>query len=909
VRGDDVIDALLKEWDIDDQQPKFARLGNAWVMFPNPRYDPDVPERVVEHLLLAARGVEPGEEGVYFTGRAAQIERIVAWLRAGEPGAWVVTGPAGSGKSAILGRVVSLSNRDERARLLALGPIEHADPGEGTVHAHVHARGVTAERLVEALDEQWVRRGVLPRHPAGPRNRGELHGAIQRSGRHPVIVLDGLDEAGLDAWGIAAEVIRLLADVSLLLISTRDLPAREGGLSLVQSLGAQAIIDLGEEAARPQTEADVRRYVEKRLSGIAAAMDPAKVADAVVHLAQEQSEGLFLLTRVVTAQLRTAPLDTALPGWETLLDHSLEAAFDRDLSRLPPLSRGDRTLPQAARELLTALTWGYGAGLPDDVWPVIATALFPGEPSYQRPDVFWLLGQAGRYVVEDGEGGRAVYRLTHQRLVEHLRHGAGVSPEPGTTETPAARVAQALVRYYLDLLEAGQPPQAHTYLRRYVWRHCADAGEAGIEALRQLVARNEGVFLPDLANALNNLGIRYSELGRWPEALGPTAEALALRRELAAQNPAFRPDLASALNNLGARYSELGRATDADAVWESTLAVLPHAADRAFLLLRRAEARPPGDLTAVQDLLTAQSLVPDGNGELLADLHAVCRTRRAHEPAAFDAAWQDLSGHEPPPWLRLAEAHLALVWQWLTAEPVEAERQLLAEHASDLLAEETDIALDEIALGQSNPSAIEPFRDLIRRARQVGVEEAYRPRIAQALLSKWMDADLEGKRALLAERGEALLGADVAEALQALREAYPEEPALSVHEALLALTRQGHAELAFQSLSDPEHAPALLDDLARSKDIAALDPLTTLVLNIETTDPVQAAAWFHRAIAFAADNQPDKASDAVYHARRLDPQQVPAWLGLLVALAPRHPEVVPLSQALLVPSTAGSNHP
>jgi hypothetical protein len=63
VRGDDIIDALLKEWDIPDQQPNGYMAGNAWVMLPNPLYDPDAPERVVEHLLLAAQGRAPDEEG------------------------------------------------------------------------------------------------------------------------------------------------------------------------------------------------------------------------------------------------------------------------------------------------------------------------------------------------------------------------------------------------------------------------------------------------------------------------------------------------------------------------------------------------------------------------------------------------------------------------------------------------------------------------------------------------------------------------------------------------------------------------------------------------------------------------------------------------------------------------------
>ena len=72
--------------------------------------------------------------------------------------------------------------------------------------------------------------------------------------------------------------------------------------------------------------------------------------------------------------------------------------------------------------------------------------------------------------------------------------------------------------------------------------------------------------------ALNNLGIRYSALGRPDEALAPTEEAVAGYRELAADNPAHLPDLAMALTNLGNRYRELGRPDEALAPTEEAVA-------------------------------------------------------------------------------------------------------------------------------------------------------------------------------------------------------------------------------------------------------------------------------------------------------------------------------------------------
>ena len=48
--------------------------------------------------------------------------------------------------------------------------------------------------------------------------------------------------------------------------------------------------------------------------------------------------------------------------------------------------------PTAARELLHALTYAYGSGLPaDDLWPAIATAISPTGTQYTRNDAYALL--------------------------------------------------------------------------------------------------------------------------------------------------------------------------------------------------------------------------------------------------------------------------------------------------------------------------------------------------------------------------------------------------------------------------------------------------------------------------------------------------------------------------------------
>ena len=91
---------------------------------------------------------------------------------------------------------------------------------------------------------------------------------------------------------------------------------------------------------------------------------------------------------------------------------------------------------------------------------------------------------------------------------------------------------------------------------------------------RELAAANPDRYRPDLAQSLDNLGIRFSELGRPADALPVTEEAVAIRRELAAANPdRYRPDLARSLYNLGIRFSELGRPADALPLTEEAVAI------------------------------------------------------------------------------------------------------------------------------------------------------------------------------------------------------------------------------------------------------------------------------------------------------------------------------------------------
>jgi hypothetical protein len=262
-------------------------------------------------------------------------------------------------------------------------------------------------------------------------------------------------------------------------------------------------------------------------------------------------EGGFLYARVITSQLREQPLNTSVPGWEDQLAVTVTAAFDRDLRALT----GGGTAEVAARHLLTALASSYGAGLPArDVWPALASALL-SEGGYDDGDVDWVLQVLGRYVIESGEGGVAVYRLFHQELVDHLAS----DPDQGR------RIDLAVGRLLVDQSGHGaHPGNVSPYVRRHAAAHLARAEWAGIAVLQSLAQEHRTLFLPGTAMALNDLAIRFADQGRGLEAIEAAQQATDAYRELAEADPEqHRPNLAAAVNNLAKMLSDNGRVDDA----------------------------------------------------------------------------------------------------------------------------------------------------------------------------------------------------------------------------------------------------------------------------------------------------------------------------------------------------------
>lgn len=589
--GHDLGDSVLKEWTSDAHRPEFLALGSVWHLLPSPlRHRPGHPPPgpftgLVSQLVAVAADSEPtGEEEQLppLTGRQQETALLADRMQRGQPGLVVVTGAPGAGKSALLARLVAATRPEVRRRLAGAGDpkatlagaLGHADPGYRTVAAYVRARGLTADRMAEQVADQLVLAGVIPPSPTGkPRNAALLVGELQQADLAvpPVVVVDGLDEARTQAFPVATELLQRLAPLATVVVGTRELPgppATPSLLSLLDPGGAR--LDLSDPSAYARTEADLRAYVVGRLRGAYGAAQAHQVADVLLSVMKERS---FLLARVGTDALLTTSLDLSAPGWQKRIAGSLVEAMTQDMDRLPwpqrPLPDGVQPADVAA-QLLRALTYGFGAGLPLEEWAVVAATLGP-VPDLTPADAVWALDTAGQYVVQDLDHGTAVYRLAHQSVADILR--VPFVPTVGVPfDESVLPVTSALLDRYADLLRAGVPPAAPSYLWYAAWRHAAAAGPAGLDLFQPLTDRQPRL-LADLAMAHLEVVGRLATWGHHERAVPFSEQAVELLRRAVQRHDVGYGErlLADALATLSIVDAQTGRTTAAIAAAEEAL--------------------------------------------------------------------------------------------------------------------------------------------------------------------------------------------------------------------------------------------------------------------------------------------------------------------------------------------------
>lgn len=451
---------------------------SAFELIPNPNFgtrplsDFVSDHKLAAHFEPAARGVSVGETGWYFTGRKQELIQIAQWLN--EPrstgdnrGMLVVTGSPGCGKSALVSRVVVLSNRDLRDRVPKWQNLPaNTLPPLGAIHVVIWCHNKTLDQVVAELGE---RIGVTAK------TAQELLDAIGE--RRLTIVFDALDEAiERHARQIASQLLRPMALINgvKILLGTRPHPVgftqvpNYATTSLLEHLGASSAdcIVLDEAGNRIK---DMRDNVVDRLMATSESArrtpysNQPDLARAVAAKVVEAAGSSFLVA-AVTAKALAASNDAIDPADSDLqLPTEAGSAMVAYIDRLPE--------PDIIHDVLRPLAWARGGGLPwGPFWAALANAMARVTQTAARRQVYddhsvsQVLDRAGDLVVETIEGGEPVYRLFHEALAEHLR-----------SETDPAKSHAAIAT---TIMETGvrQPfDNVHPYALAHLAYHLAGA--------------------------------------------------------------------------------------------------------------------------------------------------------------------------------------------------------------------------------------------------------------------------------------------------------------------------------------------------------------------------------------------------------------------------------------------------
>jgi Caspase domain len=466
-----------------------ALLAGDFRLFPNPLYKKDGLPQYADrarlaflsadaetHFLPKARGLDPAEPGWFFTGRVGVNRRLIDHLSKPGPGTIVaLTGDGGTGKSAILGRLAILSDRDA-ARRAGWTETDNADdtvPPPGWVSAAVHLRGLTAQQATKHLGEILQ----VPEATRDDFDVGHLLKFIRKTDP-PLVAFDALDES-LEPSRISNDLILPLARMNWrVLVGTRRSASAHGATDLLGPFlkleGAYCEEDLTREDSTP---ADIAAYVAGRLvqtpsSPYYCTADD-RDARQIAHAVSRKAARVFLYARITADSLvrRGEPLNLS-PGWEDReLGLGLDGAFAKDLAEFDRrfherFGREDdfTQASDGATALMRALAWGRGEGLPlwNDIWPRLASAVNRPRIPFRREHAEWILFEAGRYILEAGESEQAVYRLFHQSLIDFFRRNPAASEMEGRAFEGLCEVARS-----------NRNP--NPYIRRYLAHHATAA--------------------------------------------------------------------------------------------------------------------------------------------------------------------------------------------------------------------------------------------------------------------------------------------------------------------------------------------------------------------------------------------------------------------------------------------------
>ena len=402
-------------------------------------------EELAVHFSPRGRGSALGAEaGHFFTGRVEILSVLARWLRRESDADGQIiflTGAAGTGKSAVLGRLVVRSNPGTRATIPEETVPQSTDVPVETISIAIHARRKTVEDIMVALAD-FVRPASAS---LGPQTIDELVETLTAYSRPITIVVDAVDEAG-SVDGDQTEARRIAGLLCAVGDRVPEAHVLVGARPQIRKYFEQAatIYDLND--TRWLRYRDIGDYAEQLLQtphgpGSVGCYSPV-TANAVGGAIGRRAYPNYLVARLTARALaiQEQPVDTTEAGWEDLLP----VAIDEARRLADPVADAFRwalrqqlgTESTRAHTLLRPLAFAEGSGLPwHDTWSRLASAL--SDQVVTDDDIEWVLMACAQYIVEGlDEHGRSVYRLYHESLAEYLHEGA--PPDA------AARITDAL---------------------------------------------------------------------------------------------------------------------------------------------------------------------------------------------------------------------------------------------------------------------------------------------------------------------------------------------------------------------------------------------------------------------------------------------------------------------------------
>lgn len=437
---------------------------------PNPGYQPK------RHIVAAAREqvatdaeemdywldrasgrLSATDPGWYFSGRRHLTTQVADFLHHGN-GLLLITGAAGTGKSAIIARTVTLSDprfRDEPryAAAIASAPPETLPPPR-SVDAAVLARNGhatdIAEQLIRAL-------GATPTPATAPETRipSLREQLLELTARGATLVLDGLDEA-TDPIGLITDLVgplllsagdghRLRLIIGVRSATPGSPPAPEpdgangpdgaGGADSAGGPGDHDLIGLLRRYTDSRTELRTDLDTIDDITGYLAALtadrytDHEPERDALVNDLARAVTPSFLDARFAGRRLRDSPtlITIDAPDATRDLHEGTIGLLRSDLTD----TATDQHPASALLAALRATAFAGGAGLPfANIWPAVASAVLDA-PVHDTTITHLLSSRLGGYLARDVADARVVFRPVHESLAETLRdHPERLTGEP-----------------------------------------------------------------------------------------------------------------------------------------------------------------------------------------------------------------------------------------------------------------------------------------------------------------------------------------------------------------------------------------------------------------------------------------------------------------------------------------------